>query len=374
VKEKELGRWLKKLAGDDKLPLFNAWWAIVGPVDGIPRRDAHSLNWLVNDDQRVLAVDLEATGTRPLTYELAQLIDDFPVLDTSDWAERSRLLGRYLAAAKIDFESRHLVAYQASTAARAVGLLTDARCSDLQRDHAYELLAELAERGEARDVRRWCEQILEAWSIKTGLADPTRFTSIQPNDRVRISKAMSFHLRHDPAAQTTRGGWMFVDDLAEVLQANGHNVTPEQLLVVAGALGEPRFQLDGSEVRAAYGHSIGRRSDYEAAAVPEWLYHATTAANMRSIFEAQAGLRPMGRQMVHLSTDPLRALHSARRHAPEVHLLKVRGQDLVELVKAADDTWLVPSVPVSAIEVATVIELSTFELRAGQESGSLPGS
>ncbi|WP_431246386.1 RNA 2'-phosphotransferase [Leifsonia xyli] len=364
IKEKELGRWLKKLAGEEKLSLFNSWWELVSPVDCVPRRDAHSLNWLVNDDQRVLAVDLEATGARPLTYELAQLVDDHPALAPADWSSRELLLREYLGAAGIEAQPSHLVAYQASSAARAVGLLTDEKATEQQRNHAYELLLSLSTQSANDDLRRWCRRVLDAWAVKTGLADPTRYTSIQPDDRVRISKAMSYHLRHDPVAQTTRGGWMFVEDLAEVLQANGHNVTPEQLLVVAGALGEPRFQLDGREIRAAYGHSVARRTDYEASTPPGWLYHATPTSSMQSIFEARAGLRPMGRQMVHLSTDPIRALQTAQRHSPAAHLLRVRGKSLPELVKAAEDTWLIPFVPAGELEVTTIIDLARFELEA----------
>jgi RNA:NAD 2'-phosphotransferase (TPT1/KptA family) len=364
IKEKELGRWLKKLAGEEKLTLFNSWWELVKLVACVPRRDAHSLNWLVNDDQRVLAVDLEATGSRPVTYELAQLVDDHPALPPGDWASRELLLHEYMSAAEIEIEPAHWLAYQASSAARAVGLLTDERSSEQQRSHAYALLSGLSTESSDEDLRAWCARVLDAWAIKTGLADPTRYTSIQPDDRVRISKAMSYHLRHDPLAQTTRGGWMFVEDLADVLQASGHNVTPEQLLVVAGALGEPRFQLDGREIRAAYGHSVGRRTDYETATPPEWLYHATPASSMQSIFEARAGLRPMGRQMVHLSTDPIRALKTAQRHSSAAHLLRVHGKGLAGLVKAAEDTWLVPAVGADQLEVTTIVDLAHFELEA----------
>lgn len=361
IKLKELGRWLKKLAGPEKLELFNAWWAMVEGVVELPRRDAHSLNWLVDDDYKISAADLEATGHRPVTYELAQLVDDHPVLPPRDWSTRESLLRKYLSAARVTFDAKIFLAYRASTAARAVGILTDSKSSEQRRNHGYSLLAHLSVKDPDPTLRTWCLRVLRAWSIKTGLADPTRLKAIQPNDRVRISKAMAYHLRHDPTAQTAREGWMFVEDLADVMQANGHNVTPQQLIVVAGALGEPRFQLDDQEIRATYGHSVARRTDYEHAVAPDWLYHATPASNLASVFEAQAGLQPMGRQMVHLSIDPMRALRTAQRHSESSYLLKAKGSDLTGVVRAAEDTWLVPSVAASHLSLVTLAEMAEYD-------------
>lgn len=362
LKEKEVGRWLRKLVGQsEKLRMFNDWWALVACVEDVPRRDAHTLNWLVNDDQKVFAADLEATGVRPLGYELAQLVDDYPVLSPEDWQARLSVLRVYLSGAGFAMTSEAELAYKASTAARAVGILTGSRSSDAERNQAFRLLSYLATSTFDARLQRWCSEVLEAWRVKTGLSDPTRLTAIQPDDRIRISKAMSFHLRHDPTAQTTRGGWMFVEDLADVMREHGHNVTPQQLLVVAGALGEPRFELDGDEVRAAYGHSIARRADYETAAPPAWLYHATPALNFASIFEGRGGLRPMGRAYVHLSTNPMRALTTAQRHAEDVLLLRVAGQDVSDLVRAAEDTWLAPLVGAEVLEVVTAVGAAELE-------------
>ncbi|MFJ7290114.1 RNA 2'-phosphotransferase [Curtobacterium sp. NPDC098951] len=362
LKEKEVGRWLRKLVGQtEKLRMFNDWWALVQGVPAVPRRDAHTLNWLVNDDQKVFAADLEATGVRPLGYELSQLVDDHPVLAPEDWEARLSILTAYLSSAGLPVTSEVELSYRASTAARAVGILTDSHSTDTERNHAFQLLSHLAASPVNIQLQLWCKEVLESWRVKTGLSDPTRLTAIQPNDRVRISKAMSFHLRHDPTAQTTRGGWMFVEDLADVMREHGHNVTPQQLLVVAGALGEPRFELDGDEVRAAYGHSIARRADYEVATPPAWLYHATPASNFGSIFEGRGGLRPMGREFAHLSTNPMRALTTAQRHAKDVLLLRVAGRDVPGLVRAAEDTWLAPLVGAEALEVVTAVGAAELE-------------
>ncbi|MFJ3474209.1 RNA 2'-phosphotransferase [Microbacterium maritypicum] len=351
VKEKELGRWLKRLVGPSNyLDFFDSWWSMFRDLPMMSRRDAHSLNWIVDDASQVLAADLEAQGERPVCYELAQLIDDYPVLAPSDSTSRAVVLSSY--AQKIGFDARDLEsAFEASVAARAVGLLSDPLSSSVGHSHGYALLSHTSAHARDGELRAWADELMNAWQLKVGLADPSRFRTIEPSDRVRISKAMAYHLRHDPTAQVTRGGWIYAEDLAEVMQANGHRVTAEQLLVVAGALGEPRFQLDGSEIRAAYGHSLRRREDYGSGQIPDRLYHATPAENLSKIVEAQAGLEPRGRQYVHLTPDVDGALASAARHGGATILLTARGASIPNLVRAAEDTWLAPHVPATALEV-----------------------
>ncbi|MGW9269344.1 RNA 2'-phosphotransferase [Microbacterium sp. NPDC055599] len=351
VKERELGRWLRRLVGPlNYLDFFDSWWSMFKDLPHVSRRDAHSLNWIVDDTDRVFAVDLEAQGHRPVCYELAQLIDDFPALRADDLEGRLDVLRAY--AQKVGVPEDVLrVALEASTAARAVGLLSDPRSTPLVQAHGYELLSHAAVYGTDSELRAWASELMDAWQLKVGLADPKRFRTLEPVDRVRISKAMSYHLRHDRAAPVTRGGWIFADDLAEIMQAHGHRVTAEQLLVVAGALGEPRFQLDGGEIRAAYGHSIKRRDDFESGPKPERLFHATPARNLAQILEAQSGLEARGRQYVHLSPDIPSAIASASRHGADVVLLSAFGESIEGLVRATEDTWLAPHVPATALSV-----------------------
>lgn len=351
VKEREVGRWLRRLIGSSNyLDFFDSWWSMFGDLPLMSRRDAHTLNWIVDDSNRVLAADLEAQGERPVCYELAQLVDDYPVFEADDSISRNAVLAAY--AQKIGIDPDDLKsAFEASTAARAVGLLSAPASSAVTRAHGYSLLAHCAAHAHDSELRAWSGELMNAWQLKVGLADPSRFQTIEPNDRIRISTAMAYHLRHDPNAQVTRGGWIYADDLAEVMRANGHRVTSEQLLVVAGALGEPRFQLDGDEIRAAYGHSLKRREDYVVGQTPARLYHATPAPNLAMIIEAQAGLEPRGRQYVHLTTDVPHALASAARHGDATILLGMDGASILGLVRAAEGTWLAPRVPAAALEV-----------------------
>ncbi|MFF8185831.1 RNA 2'-phosphotransferase [Microbacterium sp. NPDC016588] len=357
LKEREVGRWIRRVAGPQYLGLFDQWWNLYGGLRSFPRRDAHSLNWLVAEDGRILAVDLEAQGERPLTYELAQLVEDDPLFGADDTKLRLEILEEYADAINVSSESLR-GAFEASIAARAVGLLSDPRSSEPTRNHGYELLEQSRRTASSDSLRVWVTELLAAWKLRTGLADPSRYRAIQPSDRIRISKAMSYHLRHDASAPTARGGWMYADDLATVMRAHGHRVTAEQLLVVAGALGEPRFELDGTEIRAAYGHSLARRSDFEAASPPESLFHATPSRHLQHIVEGRAGLESGGRQFVHLTPDPERALRSAERHGADALLLKVDAARVEGLVKATEDTWLAPRVKVEQLAIVPVHEVA----------------
>ncbi|WP_350347651.1 RNA 2'-phosphotransferase [Agromyces sp. G08B096] len=360
VKTRELGRWLKAVV-TDHAAAFDAWVSLVADVPLLPRRDAHAQNWLVAADGRILAVDLDAIGRRPATYELAQLIDDAPVLRPDDWDTRESLLRAYLgqlrrAGIEISWDVA-LRVYEASTAARAVGLLSDPEGANESRLHGFALLEYLMLNSRSAEVAAWCSSVADGWRVRVGLSDPSRFHAISPADRVRISKAMAYHLRHDPTAATSRGGWMFADDLAELLRASGHKVTPQQLLVIAGAMGEPRFELDELEIRAAYGHSVDRGVVYEPAQPISVLYHAAPASALPSIFEARAGLLPMARRMVHLSDDVAVARQAGERHGEEVVLLRVDTEGMgSDLVRAAQRTWLTERVAVESIVVMTILE------------------
>lgn len=182
---------------------------------------------------------------------------------------------------------------------------------------------------------------------------------------------MSHHLRHDRAAPATKSGWVHVDELAQILRASGHKVSSDQLLLIAGALGEPRFELDGDEIRAAYGHSIPAQIPYEARRAPQVLFHATPTRNLASVFEARAGLRPSGRNWVHLTESCQVAVDAARRQRSAVSVLEVDAPNVAGLVHATGATWLAPGVPVGSIRILPVRRVRDLTL---DHSGGIHGA
>lgn len=360
---RELGRWLRKLPLERE-SIFAQWWDLVADLPTVARRDSHTQNWVVLSDGRLLAVDLESNGTRPLGYELAQLIDDDPVLEADDTSARNELVRQYVDAAGahgalFGFDEAWL-GFQASQAARAVNLLTAEQQNHAAIRHATGLLEELVATAVDSRLGVWCGHILRAWEIKAGRASPDTLAHFSEGRRRRISKAMAFHLRHNPEAPLDRDGWIYADDLSSLLRSSGLRVDPSTLLAVAGALGESRFELsqDSSEIRAAYGHSLRLQTVPTSAAAPAVLWHGTALSTLDGIFAARSGLIAGNRRHVHLSADIDQARHVARRHSDQTVVLQVDPKLVDGIFSPVDGMWLAPHVPVSSVHLPSVWRLA----------------
>ncbi|WP_162242560.1 RNA 2'-phosphotransferase [Leifsonia sp. Leaf336] len=362
--EKELGRWLRAMFSDEeRAAVFQEWWELVRHAPVLDRRDAHALNWLVDTKGRILAVDMDAKGCRPFGYELAQLIEDIPWLAPSDWDARRRLLDRYVKSLnsygwrhQIGFaEARELLA--AGVLARALWLFSHPSASSETRMRAGQLIDAVAFEHGGTPVGRLASRLSARWVEIAGVGSGVQELVLTIPERRRISRAMAFHLRHDPLAPATKDGWVHVEELALLLTASGHRVTPETLLLIAGAAGEPRFERDSFDIRATYGHSVERAIPYESKTPPINLYHATPLGNLQSIFEARAGLNKGKRQWVHLSDSPATALNASNRQQKPVALLRVKARRVGGIVYASGTTWLAPHVQPDVLEVLTLQEV-----------------
>lgn len=168
-------------------------------------------------------------------------------------------------------------------------------------------------------------------------------------DRVRLSKRMSRALRHDPGRLglvLDAEGWLPVDDLLRGLSAPGNPVTRADLEDVVRHGSKQRFELDGDRIRARYGHSVEGRVDLPAADPPAVLFHGTTPHAAAAI--GTEGLRPQGRQYVHLSCDEETARRVGARHGsrPVVLVVDARAAaaDGVVFRHGNEDTWLADAV------------------------------
>jgi putative RNA 2'-phosphotransferase len=175
---------------------------------------------------------------------------------------------------------------------------------------------------------------------------------------VQISKFLSYVLRHEPEAiglEVDRAGWAAVDELVECAQGDGRQLDRETIERVVAESDKERFELseDGSRIRANYGHSIEVDLGLEAEAPPEWLCHGTARKSLDSI--RRQGLRPQGRQWVHLNEDDPDGRRQARevgaRHGEPV-LVRVETAAVDRaFYRSTDDIWLVAAVPSEAITI-----------------------
>ena len=170
-------------------------------------------------------------------------------------------------------------------------------------------------------------------------------------DVVRVSKRLSYVLRHQPGSigvSLDDAGWVDVDVLLPALAAHGLRLTRAELDAVVATNDKRRFAFDesGTRIRASQGHS--RRVDlgYLPEPPPRELFHGTVDRFLPAILAE--GLRPGRRHAVHLSADvsTARAV-GARRGRPVVLRVDAAAMaaDGAVFTRSANGVWLVDAVP-----------------------------
>jgi RNA:NAD 2'-phosphotransferase (TPT1/KptA family) len=104
------------------------------------------------------------------------------------------------------------------------------------------------------------------------------------DDLIRLSRTVSHALRHAPeeyGIQLDGSGWIEIAELLKALQDKSkhwNDLAAEDLHLMASAGEKPRYEFEGSRIRAAYGHSISAPIQYEES-VP--LYETTICTSFR---------------------------------------------------------------------------------------------
>ena len=108
-----------------------------------------------------------------------------------------------------------------------------------------------------------------------------------------------------------------------------------------------RYEMRDGRIRALYGHSLPGRLAKTPAEPPDILYHGTSALALDAI--RAEGLKPMGRQYMHLSTDEATAVQVARRKRGTPVILRVRAGEAHRQGHAFyignERVWLADGVP-----------------------------
>lgn len=168
---------------------------------------------------------------------------------------------------------------------------------------------------------------------------------------IKISKRLSFVLRHDPDAigiKLDAQGWTPVRDLLAALRKDGMRLDEARLRYVVETNDKRRFTLseDGQRIRAAQGHSIEVDLGLAPMEPPAVLYHGTAAASLDSIWAS--GILPKSRQQVHLSGDRETAMKVGSRHGRAV-VLVVDAAGMAAaghtFCRADNGVWLTDQVP-----------------------------
>jgi len=170
---------------------------------------------------------------------------------------------------------------------------------------------------------------------------------------LRLSRAISHALRHEPwlyELELDEEGWVEVGALLLALRDQRREwceLAEQDIVRVMEASDKQRFDLRGGRIRALYGHSTPRRLAKVAGEPPTLLYHGTSPATAALILAE--GLKPMGRQYVHLSVDLETAGQVGRRKARAPVILEVLAAEAhaagVAFYQGNDQVWLADAVP-----------------------------
>jgi putative RNA 2'-phosphotransferase len=176
---------------------------------------------------------------------------------------------------------------------------------------------------------------------------------------VSLSKFMTKLLRHTPEQYglilDPEDGSCMLDDLLSVLVKTPRwsEVTVGDIRQVVAGCEKQRFEIEGDRIKARYGHSHSKIT-YEPGTPPPTLYHGTHAGVLNVILEE--GLRPMGRQYVHLSEGTHFASLAGSRRG-RLTLLTVdtirAGQMGVTFYYAGNEVWLADPIPPSCLNLYT---------------------
>ncbi len=166
--------------------------------------------------------------------------------------------------------------------------------------------------------------------------------------RQKISKTMSYLLRHDPEGmEIDEEGWVRVEALIQRLKQRNLDADQQVLRETVERDPKGRYELNESRIRARYGHSINGIDPTLTPADQNTLYHGTDPEAAERIFEE--GLRKQGRQKVHLSSTVDEAREVGRRHTDHPIVLKIDAsraqQNGIRIERASSVVYVADRIP-----------------------------
>lgn len=168
-----------------------------------------------------------------------------------------------------------------------------------------------------------------------------------------LSKTVSMALRHTPeklGLALSAEGWVTIDDLLHGLvnlNESWKTVTLNDLEQMDVESGKQRFEISEGRIRALYGHSThDTQIEYKPVPPPVVLYHGTSAS--AALLIMQEGLKPMGRQYVHLADDKEIALIVGKRKDKKPVLFIIDAEAAtaagINFYHGNDNTWLADAI------------------------------
>lgn len=175
------------------------------------------------------------------------------------------------------------------------------------------------------------------------------FTMNQKEEQ-KLSKFMSLILRHQPekfGLNLAIDGTCKIHELITAINAqeNWSNITTENIFQVVENCPKQRYDISGDAIKANYGHS-SLKIQYQEEIPPRTLYHGTNTKVIDRILKD--GLKPMGREYVHMSVGKEFAALAGKRRGDLVLLAinaKEASENGIKFFYAENEVWLADYMP-----------------------------
>lgn len=200
------------------------------------------------------------------------------------------------------------------------------------------------------DVGYFCEYC-QAIDMIQRLTKQLKATSMSDKRRTKLSKFLSFILRHNPGSiglNLDSNGWAGIYDLIIKARQNNTNISLEDIEYIAATCNKQRFEFsdDKKKIRACQGHSINIDLDLKPVSPPDILYHGTAEKTVPYI--KNSGIIKMNRDHVHLSQDFVTATNVGNRHGKPTVLhidAKKMNEHGMTFYLSTNGVWLTDFVP-----------------------------
>lgn len=169
---------------------------------------------------------------------------------------------------------------------------------------------------------------------------------------VKISKFLSFVLRHDPDKYNLvldTNGYADLKTILNVLSNRFKNekISKQTIESMIQNSDKKRFEIVEDKIRAFYGHSIEKRIYFEeSSSVPSILYHGTTEKAYKKILKE--GLTKQNRQYTHLTDNVRDAILVGKRRATLPVILEIdvlKAQEMGINFYKSGDMFLADYIP-----------------------------
>jgi len=179
-------------------------------------------------------------------------------------------------------------------------------------------------------------------------------------DKIKLSKLLSYILRHNPEKFNLKmdsQGFVDLKELVKAVSSRYPEVDEKIIQDLVNTSEKKRFEIVNNKIRATYGHSINIDLNLPEITPPEFLYHGTSKETLEEI--RKNGLQPMGRQYVHLSQTKEEAYQVGLRRDEKPIILKIKAKEAyLEGIKffKADKIYLVKEILARFIELGKEAE------------------